>query len=160
MAILSYRQPGLSLTRAGGGASEPQVRDLQRDLRRLGYLKRGIDGDFGGQTELAVKGLQHDLLHNSGDGKDGAAPVSGPFSVEPLSCAPLAAVPLALSDCHNSPCCPPWSRKTGSWFRPSSKIATPESASHTTSPWLQPPPTKNANGTDIQRERHLKQSIR
>jgi hypothetical protein len=72
--MLSYRQGGLVLRR-GGAASDRQVRDLQRDLRRIGYLKRGIDGDFGGQTELAVRGLQHDLLHNGGAGSDGAAPV-------------------------------------------------------------------------------------
>ena len=75
MAPLSYQQPGLVLRRGGAGASAQQVRDLQRDLRRLGYLARGIDGDFGGLTELAVKGLQYDLLRNTGAGSDGAAPV-------------------------------------------------------------------------------------
>jgi putative peptidoglycan binding protein len=75
MATLSYRQPGLILRR-GGGATNSQIRDLQRDLRRLGYLKRGIDGDFGAQTELAVQGLQHDLLHNTGGGSDGSSPVN------------------------------------------------------------------------------------
>jgi peptidoglycan hydrolase-like protein with peptidoglycan-binding domain len=73
MATLSYRQPGLILRRGGNTATNSQIRDLQRDLRRLGYLKRGIDGDFGSQTELAVKGLQHDLLHNSGRGSDGSS---------------------------------------------------------------------------------------
>jgi peptidoglycan hydrolase-like protein with peptidoglycan-binding domain len=71
---LSYRQPGLVLLR-GATANDRQVRDLQRDLRQLGYLKRGIDGDFGEQTELAVRGLQHDLLQNNGSGKDGPAPI-------------------------------------------------------------------------------------
>src|SRR5215510_418976 len=73
MAILTYRQAGLVLTT--GSTADRQVRALQPDLRRLGYLKRGLDGNFGDQTELAVKGLQHDLLHNNGGGSDGGAPV-------------------------------------------------------------------------------------
>jgi peptidoglycan hydrolase-like protein with peptidoglycan-binding domain len=48
---------------------------LQRALRRLGYLRSGIDGVFGRSTALAVKALQHDLLTNDGRGPDGAAPV-------------------------------------------------------------------------------------
>jgi peptidoglycan hydrolase-like protein with peptidoglycan-binding domain len=75
VATLSYRQSELILRRGGDTATNAQVRDLQRDLRRLGYLQRGIDGDFGSQTELAVKGLQHDLLHNDGGGSDGSAAV-------------------------------------------------------------------------------------
>lgn len=75
MAKLTYRQSGLILRRGGDTATNSQVRDLQRDLRRLGYLQRGIDGDFGSQTELAVRGLQHDLLHNDGGGSDGGAAV-------------------------------------------------------------------------------------
>jgi len=71
---LSYQAPGLVLGRAGGGTAE-QVKDLQRDLRRLGYLATGIDGDFGRLTERAVKALQYDLLHNRGEGPDGNAPV-------------------------------------------------------------------------------------
>ena len=72
---LSYQQAGLVLKRPGEGASDAQIRDLQRHLRALGYLRRGIDGAFGPGTEGAVKGLQHDLLHNDGSGKDGRAPV-------------------------------------------------------------------------------------
>jgi len=75
MPALSYQQPGLVLKRPGAGASDRQVRDLQRHLRALGYLRRGIDGAFGPATERAVMGLQHDLLHNDGDGSDGQAPV-------------------------------------------------------------------------------------
>ncbi len=75
MPVLSYRQAGLILKAAGGGASERQIRDLQRDLRRLGYLKSGIDGNFAGVTGRAVKALQYDLLHNDGSsgGGDGKA---------------------------------------------------------------------------------------
>lgn len=74
--ILTYSQPGLILQRGGAGATKEQIKDLQRDLRRLGYLKEGIDGNFGGETERAVKALQYDLLFNTGEGKgDGAAPV-------------------------------------------------------------------------------------
>jgi hypothetical protein len=74
---LSYRQPGLILRTGGVGASERQIKDLQRDLRRLGYLRKGIDGVFGRGTALAVKSLQHDLLNNDGSsrGNDGKAPV-------------------------------------------------------------------------------------
>ena len=75
MPPLSYQQPGLVVRRPGTGASDAQIRDLQRHLRALGYLRRGIDGAFGGGTERAVKGLQHDLLHNDGGGNDGRAPV-------------------------------------------------------------------------------------
>ncbi len=74
MTPLSYQQAGLVLKRPGTG-TDAQIRDLQRHLRALGYLRRGIDGAFGGGTEGAVKGLQHDLLHNDGGGRDGRAPV-------------------------------------------------------------------------------------
>lgn len=74
MPTLSYRQPGLVLE-IGSAASRSQVADLQRDLRALGYLRRGIDGDFGPGTARAVRALQHDLLRNSGGGSDGKAPV-------------------------------------------------------------------------------------
>jgi hypothetical protein len=57
------------------GDSGDAVKALQRDLRALGYLASGIDGQFGSGTELAVKGLQHDLLNNAGAGTDGNAPV-------------------------------------------------------------------------------------
>ncbi len=76
MPALSYRQPGLILKRPGTGATDRQVRELQRHLRCLGYLKSGIDGKFGRGTERAVKALRHDLLHNDGSGPDGRAPVS------------------------------------------------------------------------------------
>lgn len=63
-----------------GAAEQPDpslVRVLQKDLRELGYLKRNIDGQFGGGTRLAVQRLQFDLLHNHGESSsgDGAAPV-------------------------------------------------------------------------------------
>jgi len=77
MPLLSYRQPGLVLHSRGSRASERQIRDLQRDLRRLGYLKSGIDGHFGAGTRRAVMALQHDLVGNDGtsSGGDGAASV-------------------------------------------------------------------------------------
>ncbi len=73
MPPLSYQQPGLVLKRPGTEATDRQIRDLQRHLRALGYLRQGIDGAFGPGTEGAVKSLQDDLLHN--DGGNGAAPV-------------------------------------------------------------------------------------
>ena len=75
MPPLSYQQTGLVLKRPGEGANDAQIRDLQRHLRALGYLRQGIDGAFGPGTEGVVRGLQHDLLHNDGDGSDGQAPV-------------------------------------------------------------------------------------
>jgi peptidoglycan hydrolase-like protein with peptidoglycan-binding domain len=74
--MLSYQKQGLTLMRGGAALIKDQIKDLQRDLRRLGYLKEGIDGDFGQETERAVKALQYDLLFNGGQGKgDGSAPV-------------------------------------------------------------------------------------
>ena len=74
MPTLSYQQAGLVLKRPGTG-TDAQIRDLQRHLRALGYLRLGIDGAFGRGTEGAVKGLQDDLLRNDGGGSDGRAPV-------------------------------------------------------------------------------------
>ncbi|MEW6220940.1 MAG: peptidoglycan-binding domain-containing protein [Thermodesulfobacteriota bacterium] len=75
---LSYQTPGLVLEKGGTAATNRQVRDLQRHLRQLGYLKQGIDGRFGDGTRRAVMALQHDLLHNVGKSRqgDGAAPVA------------------------------------------------------------------------------------
>ena len=64
---LSYQQSGLSL-RKGAGNPAALVTDLQRDLRRLGYLRTGIDGQFGDGTEMAVRRLQYDLMNNIGKG--------------------------------------------------------------------------------------------
>jgi len=72
MPQLSYQQPGLTLQQ---GDSGPAVRDLQRDLRSIGYLRHGINGGFGVETVLAVKALQYDLVNNQGTGTDGNAPV-------------------------------------------------------------------------------------
>lgn len=71
-----YQQPGLTLQR-GGPAPADAVREMQRDLRALGYLRSGIDGSFGDGTEAAIRSLQFDLLHNTGSAaSDGTAPVS------------------------------------------------------------------------------------
>ncbi len=77
MPVLTYRRPGLIIRRGGSEASNEQVRHLQRNLRQLGYLRKGIDGKFGKGTELAVAALQHDLLSNFGKStqNDGEAPV-------------------------------------------------------------------------------------
>jgi len=77
MPTLSYRKAGLILERGGSDGTEKQVRDFQRDLRQLGYLRRGIDGKFGRGTEEAIRALQHDLLTNHGSSamNDGDAPV-------------------------------------------------------------------------------------
>lgn len=55
--------------------SRAAVRDLQRALRAVGYLRSGIDGAFGTGTENAIRAFQYDLLHNDGrdeHGGDGA----------------------------------------------------------------------------------------
>jgi peptidoglycan hydrolase-like protein with peptidoglycan-binding domain len=77
MPTLSYNKRGLCIEKRGAGASERQIRDLQKDLRQLGYLKGGIDGKFGKVTEMAAKALQYDLLYNDGrsNRNDGEAPV-------------------------------------------------------------------------------------
>jgi hypothetical protein len=72
---LPYRDAALSR----GKAQDPAlVRALQRDLRSLGYLSRGIDGDFGLGTHQAVRRLQFDLIHNDGRSTngDGQAPIA------------------------------------------------------------------------------------
>lgn len=60
----------------GAPAEAAAVKQVQRDLRSLGYLQAGIDGTFGRKTEAAIRALQYDLLHNDGRGRDGAAPVA------------------------------------------------------------------------------------
>jgi hypothetical protein len=77
MPPLSYRKRGLRVGKGREGGTDRQVRDLQRDLRQLGYLRNGIDGKFGSMSERAVKALQYDLLHNVGrtTRDDGGAPV-------------------------------------------------------------------------------------
>lgn len=72
---LVYRRPGLVLKRRSGFA-DPLVKALQVDLRRLGYLRSGIDGQFGEGSERAVRALQYDLLNAGAHGRDGDAPVS------------------------------------------------------------------------------------
>jgi len=73
MALI-YRRPGLVLRRSVRSA-DPLVKALQLDLRRLGYLRSGIDGQFGEGSERAVRSLQYDLLNAIPHGKDGDAPV-------------------------------------------------------------------------------------
>lgn len=77
MASLSYNKPDMSIQRNESGATENQIRDLQEDLRKLGYLRNCIDGKFGAVTELAVMALQYDLLHNAGksSANDGLSPI-------------------------------------------------------------------------------------
>ncbi|HEY6432159.1 MAG TPA: peptidoglycan-binding domain-containing protein [Acetobacteraceae bacterium] len=72
---LSYRDAALDPT---ANPDPALVRALQTDLRALGYLRRTIDGRFGPDTQLAVRRLQHDLLHNTGasTAHDGRAPVA------------------------------------------------------------------------------------
>ena len=70
-----YRRAGLVLGRHTD-PGDPRVKALQQDLRKLGYLRSGIDGNFGEGTERAVRALQWDLLHAVPRGSDGEAPVT------------------------------------------------------------------------------------
>jgi peptidoglycan hydrolase-like protein with peptidoglycan-binding domain len=84
---LPYQKAGLTLSRSGPGKA-PMVKALQRDLRALGYLGHGIDGNFGAGTEQALRSLQYDLLHNVGasTGDDGAAPVAvTSYNIDPAT---------------------------------------------------------------------------
>ncbi len=67
-----YRQTQLQLAK-GASAARELVQALQRDFRRLGYLRGGLDGQFGSGTEGAVRALQWDLLFSDGRGVDGGA---------------------------------------------------------------------------------------
>ena len=53
---IQYTALGFPILRLGMRGSE--VLKLQKHLRTLGFLKNGIDGDFGPLTETAVKALQ------------------------------------------------------------------------------------------------------
>lgn len=71
-----YLRAGLTLAQGATSNDPACVRALQHDLRALGYLKAGVDGDFGNGTTKAIRALQYDLLNNDGRGRDGAAPVA------------------------------------------------------------------------------------
>ena len=53
---IQYTATGFPILRLGMRGSE--VLKLQKHLRTLGFLKTGVDGDFGPVTETAVKALQ------------------------------------------------------------------------------------------------------
>lgn len=53
---IQYTSAGLPILRLGMRGEE--VLELQEKLQRLGYLKSNPDGDFGAETETAVKALQ------------------------------------------------------------------------------------------------------
>ncbi|MBD2676429.1 peptidoglycan-binding protein [Nostoc paludosum FACHB-159] len=53
---IQYTSEGLPILRVGLRGSE--VVKLQQQLKKLGYLKGDVDGDFGATTEAAVKALQ------------------------------------------------------------------------------------------------------
>lgn len=76
MSTPSYAVAGLVLS--PNPAFSSQVRDLQRDLRSLGYGRGPFDGVFGQGTATAVEALQFDLMYNDGSSssKDGSAPVA------------------------------------------------------------------------------------
>ena len=67
---LSYQ----NMTLIRGSAERDMVREVQRHLRALGYLRKGIDGAFGRGTERAIRSLQFDLIHTDDTAR--GAPVS------------------------------------------------------------------------------------
>jgi peptidoglycan hydrolase-like protein with peptidoglycan-binding domain len=69
----SFVKAGLTLQKGTPNCQE--VKDLQQALRELGYLRGGVDGNFGSGTEKGVMALQYDLLNNDGKGSDGQSPV-------------------------------------------------------------------------------------
>jgi hypothetical protein len=86
-----YQQAGVTLGQ--GQSNDPSlVGALQHDLRQLGYLRRGIDGNFGDGTERAIRALRYDLLHNDGKGKDGNAPIAVTSYNRGRVAAPVTAV--------------------------------------------------------------------
>ena len=112
----SYLHPSLVLRR---GMAGPAVKDLQRDLRRLGYLRSGIDGAFGAGTESALKALQIDLVRNGGEDAQGGtlAPVAvrdfnvaGLKAVDGVLEQPLAACIVKMIDAPEFPKLPSSSR--------------------------------------------------
>ncbi|WP_315790859.1 peptidoglycan-binding protein [Fischerella sp. JS2] len=56
IAGVQYTSKGYPILRPG--MSNIEVRRLQIRLRKLGYLESAVDGDFGKETEAAVKALQ------------------------------------------------------------------------------------------------------
>ncbi len=110
MTTRTYLQKNLTLTK--NHPDKQQVKDLQRDLRALGYLRKGIDGAFGNGTKTAVMSLQYDLLNNSGSSTrgDGKAAISvlnyNQGRVDEISGElnqPLAACMVAMLDDQNFP---------------------------------------------------------
>jgi len=97
MAV-AYRNAGLA---QGSATNHELVKALQRDLRALGYLRQGIDGDFGPGTHLAVCRLQHDLLHNEGSSTAGDG--DAPCAVQDFNAGRVVAidgvVSAGLADC-------------------------------------------------------------
>ena len=70
----SVEVPYRDMTLVRGSSETDIIKEAQHHLRALGYLKKGIDGDFGGGTEGAVRSLQFDLLNTDDTSK--GAPVS------------------------------------------------------------------------------------
>lgn len=83
MANQSYAVPGLTL--GSGSGTTQQIRDLQTDLRALGYLAGpvggSIDGQYGPTTIAGVKALQIDLMQNSGASTQNAGEGQAPVAV-------------------------------------------------------------------------------
>jgi hypothetical protein len=74
---LPYNIQNINLAEDGNN-NPALVRALQRNLRALGYLHEGIEGEFGSGTAQAVRSLQYDLINNNGASTrgDGPSPVA------------------------------------------------------------------------------------
>ena len=84
MANQSYAVTGLVLQ--SGSGTQQQIRDLQTDLRSLGYLAGpvggSIDGQFGSTTIAGIKALQIDLMQNDGSSTQHSGEGSAPVAVK------------------------------------------------------------------------------
>ena len=50
----------LKVLRKGENRGDPQIQNLQRILKDMGYYDMEVDGSFGGGTQRAVKAFQED----------------------------------------------------------------------------------------------------
>lgn len=92
---------GLGAPLARGDGNVTAVKALQHDLRALGYLRAGIDGNFGDGTAAAVWAVSWDLINNRGAStqNDGLAPIRIADYNRARVLTPAWSVNSGLADC-------------------------------------------------------------